>query len=211
MAKKTDNHNPKVKLDLRRYFLRKYHADEPPRVLDCCQGSGLLWRRLREEFAVASYWGLDLKPQKGRLKLDSVRVLAQPGWDQNVIDVDTYGAPWKHWLALLENVQLPATVFLTIGQNKMVGGFQGAPPRELVDALNLPSQLPPSIAAKLWDVGAKSLLAMGCVGRTMVAEAVEAVSDGNARYIGVRLEKCRTGGETPARRHPRAKKEPANV
>ena len=44
---RTDNSDPRAKLELRRYFLRKYHPDDPPDVLDCCEGEGLLWRRLR--------------------------------------------------------------------------------------------------------------------------------------------------------------------
>jgi hypothetical protein len=93
---KTDNHDPRAKLELRRYFLRKYHGDGLARVLDCCQGSGLLWGTLRQEFECESYWGLDLKRKPGRLSIDSSRVLAQPGWPQDVIDIDTYGSPWKH-------------------------------------------------------------------------------------------------------------------
>lgn len=92
---KTDNKDPSAKLELRRYFLRKYHAGEPIHVLDCCQATGFLWRTLRQEFPIASYWGLDLKPKKGRLQIDSTRVLEQNGWKQNVVDVDTYGSPWE--------------------------------------------------------------------------------------------------------------------
>lgn len=113
--KKTDNAHPAAKLELRRYFLRKYHAETPPAVLDCCQGEGLLWRALRKEFPVANYWGVDLKPRRGRLSLDSVRILAQPGWTQDVVDIDTYGSPWDHWRALLPRVARPTTVFLTVG------------------------------------------------------------------------------------------------
>lgn len=112
-SNKTDNHNPAAKLALRRYFLRKYHAGERFSVLDCCQGSGLLWGELRREFSDCDYWGVDLKPKSGRLKIDSVRILAQPGWTQNVIDIDTYGSPFKHWAAMLPNVTRPLTVFLT--------------------------------------------------------------------------------------------------
>ena len=183
---KTDNHNPKVKLDLRRYFLRKYHA-EPPSVFDCCQGSAVMWTQLQKEFAVSRYWGVDLKPKKGRLKIDSVRVLQQTGWDFDVIDVDTYGAPWKHWLQILGNLRKPASVFLTIGQNKMVGGFQGAAPKEMIESLGIPTKTPNSIAANLWQLGSRNLLAKALQFATIV-EAVEAVSTGNARYIGVRLE-----------------------
>lgn len=192
MAKqtKTDNHNPKAKLDLRRYFLRKYHAGTPIDVMDCCQGSGLLWNKLQEEFPVTSYWGMDLKPKKGRLKLDSSRVLEQPGWTQNVIDIDTYGSPWKHWLALLPNVARPTTVFLTIGRIIVMGGSPAS--RQELDAcganfkrLALPQSFGPVIA----ENAISYLLSSTCDNDIITTEAVEAVSNGNARYIGLRLEK----------------------
>jgi hypothetical protein len=197
MGKKTDNHDPRAKLDLRRYFLRKYHADDPPRVLDCCQGGGVLWGTLRQEFSLASYWGLDLKPKKGRLELDSIRVLAQPGWTENVIDIDTYGSPWKHWVALLPNVQLPATVFLTIA-TKDGSSFDGGDSREVMNALNLPSQTPKYLRDKIGNIHGTAC-ALHVAGRygIMLCDAVEAVSNGNARYIGVRLEKSQAGAVTP--------------
>jgi hypothetical protein len=115
-TKKTDNANLPAKLDLRRYFLRKYHADGTGRVMDCCAGSGRLWGTLRNEFVIASYWALDLKTKRGRLKVDSSRILAQRGWTENIIDIDTYGSPWTHWENMLPNITAPTTAFLTIGQ-----------------------------------------------------------------------------------------------
>lgn len=120
--KMVDNQYADSKLELRRYFLGKYHA-EPPRVMDCCQGNGVMWRSLQREFKLASYWGMDLKPKRGRLQADSLAVLAAGKWRDNVIDVDTYGNPWKHWLALLPHVTRPTTVFLTHGMNRMGGGL----------------------------------------------------------------------------------------
>lgn len=182
--KKTDNHDPTAKLDLRRYFLRKYHARTPIHVLDCCQGSGLLWAQLRKEFPVESYWGLDLKPKAGRLQVDSARVLAQPGWSQNVIDVDTYGSPWAHWEALLPQLRGPTTVFLTIGQVMM-----GVDSR-LFKALGMGKMRPPqSIGLKLSGIAVSYLLAKGCDYGIIAVEAAEAASGGSARYIGIHLKK----------------------
>lgn len=113
---KTDNACPDVKLALRRYMLDRYHVGEPIRVLDCCQGSGVLWGTLQQEYDLAGYWGVDVKHKPGRLKLDSSRILARPGWRENVIDIDTYGSPWKHWTNLIKTIDHPTTVFLTIGQ-----------------------------------------------------------------------------------------------
>lgn len=180
---KTDNHDPTAKLDLRRYFLRKYHARKAPRVIDCCQGSGLLWDVLKREFRLASYWGLDVKPKPGRLKLASERVLEQPGWQADVVDVDAYGSPWAHWNALLPNVVQPTTVFLTIGQVMM--GVDG----RLLRAMGLGRlKIPPALAVRIQEKGVSYLLARSCDHSKIAVEAVEAVSDGSARYIGIHLK-----------------------
>lgn len=114
-ATKTDNTNLAAKLALRRHFLDRYHSSGPIRVMDCCSGDGIIWRQLRQEYKLDSYWAVDVKPRKGRLQLHSERILAQPGWQENVIDVDSYGEPWKHWRAMLPNISQPTTVFLTVG------------------------------------------------------------------------------------------------
>lgn len=199
---KTDNHNPKAKLDLRRYFLHKYHR-EPPHVLDCCQGGGVMWRTIKREFPVASYWGVDLKPKKGRLKLDSVRILAQSCWPQNVVDIDTYGSPWKHWLAMLPNISKPTTVFLTIGQ------WQMGTDRVILDRLGVGNlRIPPGIAVRLQDVALTYCLTAGCEYGINIIEAVEAVSDGNARYLGVHLEPAKNEA-TPSRERRGREPQPA--
>jgi len=215
MTAKTDNHDPRAKLELRRYFLRKYHADEPPDVLDCCQGGGLLWRKLREEFRVRSYWGVDLKPKKGRLKLDSVRILQQAGWPQNVVDVDTYGSPWKHWAAMLPNITQPTTVFMTMAW--VVASFQQYD-RVAMQAMKMPANIqkkaPKSILAAMTRFATPWLLCMGTEVSITVIEAVEAESTGNARYIGVRLEpQTATAGVVtrPQPQHPIAVKEQSHV
>lgn len=210
---KVDNHNLPAKLELRRYFLRKYHSDEPPHVLDCCQGSGIIWNRLREEFPVASYWGIDKKRKKGRLKIDSARILAQPGWNQNVIDVDTYGSPWAHWGALVPTVVRPITVFLTRGSHS-------TEPLDRYEkravGIHFLREIPRAFWPKLQlaDYSIRCCVTRVCDG-IIVAEAVQAVSNGNARYIGVRLEPAKNGEPelvTPARpKHPHAVKEREHV
>ena len=129
MKNKTDNKNIAAKLKIRRYFLNRYHTDEPPRVLDCCAGGEILWTLLRGEFTVKSYWPLDIKRKSGRLNLDSVLVLSRSGWSQNVIDIDTYGGPWKHYAAMLPNVTQDTTVFLTIGNRNITSGAD--PPKNI--------------------------------------------------------------------------------
>lgn len=115
-TRKTDNKYLETKLHLRRFALDRWNADEPLRVLDCCQGEGVIWRTLRKEYPVNEYVGIDVKDKPGRLKMDSTRLLASGGWGFNVIDVDTYGMPWKHWNALLPHVRCPVLVFLTCGR-----------------------------------------------------------------------------------------------
>jgi hypothetical protein len=180
---KTDNKDPAAKLELRRHFLRTYHEDKPPRVFDCCQATGFLWQTLRSEFPVANYWGVDVKEKKGRLKIDSVRVLEQPGLNADVVDVDTYGSPWKHWAALLPNIKQPTTVFLTIGQVSM--GTDCLIPAAL-GLGDLP--VPPGIALKLHDMALAHLLGAADRHGLKIVECKEAIGGpANARYIGVHL------------------------
>ena len=183
-SRKTDNHDPSAKLALRRFFLDRYHRDGTATVCDCCQGSGFLWRELRREYKVAEYVGFDVKPRKGRLKIDSARYLAAGGWKHNCIDVDTYGAPWRHWKAILKFAQNDLTVFLTIGLIRMGGG--GAMQHEALEALGIPKQTPCGILGGLHDTAQRWLLGEA-LHRFDIVEAMEAVSNGNARYVGLRL------------------------
>lgn len=186
---KTDNGNLQAKLALRRYFLDKYHQGEPIRVMDCCSGSGVMWGTLRRDYELESYWAIDLKPKKGRMKIDSSRVLAQHGWRENVIDIDTYGSPWTHWANLLETVDHEVSVFLTVGQVMM--GISN----EVLRAVGLESlKLPASIKSRLVDFSLSYLLTKGCDNGIKIIEAAEApVNRGSARCFGVRLCKTAAG------------------
>lgn len=193
MPRKTDNSSPAAKLALRRMFLKKYHADDPPDVLDCCQGEGRIWKQLRlDGFEVASYWGVDLKPQRGRLRIDSIKILSQRGWTQNVIDIDTYGSPWKHYLAMLPRVKHPVTVFLTIG----VGGpGRIRVGREELDAMGLPDgvkSMSGAITHPLLDHAIHCSLTRAYAYGLEIVEALEVyeppLSKWRTRYYGVRLE-----------------------
>ena len=178
-----DNGDLGAKLKLRKYFLEKYHVRTPPRVFDCCQGEGKIWSTLREEFQTAEYWGVDKKPKKGRLNIDSLRVLGQTGWEADVVDIDTYGSPWKHWVAMLPNIRGPLTVFLTVGQWLM------GTDRAMLDALGVGSlNLPPGLAVKLHDTGINCLLAKAhdfSLELTEIQGCRSRFSHG--RYIGVRI------------------------
>jgi len=186
MDKKTDNHNAGSKLALRRYFLDKYHKLTPPVVFDCCQGEKMLWSILEREYVLDSYFGVDLKIKKGRLKIDSSRILEQKGCEFDVIDVDTYGEPWKHFLNLLANLSKPCTVFLTIATIKAAGG--GNISKSMSKALgvhNLPS-FPQSLKGKISEYGTEQFLGMA-LKYCEVQECKEVESFGHARYLGLRL------------------------
>jgi len=208
MGKKTDNHNINAKLELRRYFLRKYHADQPPSVFDCCQGSGKLWGILRNEYQVASYWGVDVKPKKGRLKVDSSRML-QAGVRADVVDIDTYGYPWKHWNAINSDLRSPVTVFLTFGLTNIGSSVEKCAAEAIgVSGLKLPSTIWSNIA----NMSASYCLTKHCEFSTII-EAVESLSDGNARYFGIRVEPKQNEpiASTIGSEHQQAIKEPAHV
>lgn len=185
---KTDNGHLAHKLALRRHFLTKYHRETPPRVFDCCQGSQVIWTQLRSEFEVSTYWGVDLKPKRGRLKLDSQRVLNQPGWAFDVIDCDTYGAPRIHWQAIARHLSQPATVFLTIGSTL----FHGSTDNAALRAMGLGAftkKLPSSFRRFLSPISTHFALTEVQVSCNIrIVDAVEAIAGGNARYIGVRVE-----------------------
>lgn len=185
---KTDNHNAESKLALRRFFLEKYHREDPPSVLDCCQGSMLLWGTLRNEFQVADYLGVDLKPKPGRLKVDSVRILDQDGWQFDVIDVDTYGEPWAHYAAICERLTKPVTVFLTVCTIAAAGGGNISKVLRKGMGIHHLEKLPKAICGKLGQKSLSIMLATA-LSNCRVIECVESVSTGNARYFGLRLEK----------------------
>lgn len=191
MKTKTDNHNIFAKLDLRRRFLNRYPARS---VLDCFMGSGEVWGRLRKDYAV-KYWGVDVKPAKGRIKIDSERILAQPGWGQDVVDLDAYGSPWAHWLALLSTCDHAVTVFLTVGLIQMGGGggLSGAAKGALGIAFT--RDMPQSLGGHLHDFATGALLGVA-LRKFKVVECAEALNPGgHARYFGIRLEPLRTPDE----------------
>jgi hypothetical protein len=196
-TKKTDNRNLDHRVALRAHFLRKYHTDgRPVRVLDCCQATGKIWLHLRKDFALDQYWGVDMVRRKGRLAVDSTRILKLRGWEANVIDIDTYGSPWKHWFRLLETAEQPAvSVFLTIGVLRICGGGCD---REFLRGVGIDFKtlrLPPILGTR---VGMNMLPAAIARARDFgfqIVDCLEAPSppgqEGRAivRYIGVHLRK----------------------
>jgi hypothetical protein len=203
LAPKTDNANLKSKLELRRHMLRRHHAAGDIRVFDCCQGSGVIWGRLRSEFPVVSYWGVDVKPKRGRLKIDSRRVVCQPNLRCNVIDIDTYGMPWDHWLGLLQNVCEPTTVFLTIGLVTMGGGSSLS--KSVRSSVEIPADWPlsPVFTEELVRLSVSRFLSLPASGGYRVVEAWESTRGARARYIAVRIDRPAAEPERPRSKKPR--------
>jgi hypothetical protein len=188
MSAKTDNHNPAAKLELRRYFLRKFHVEEPPSVLDCFQGSGLLWGQLRTEFRLGRYWGVDVKPKAGRLKIDSARILEQPGWTADVVDLDAYGSPWKHWCNLVRTFGGESlTVFVTIGMVRIAGGNFDHAMMQMAGCKFHALKVPNSLGVRLAERPTEFALAEAERNGLTATEMVEAFPQRNARYLGIRL------------------------
>ncbi len=189
MSTKTDNHNPATKLLLRRHFLGRYHRDRAPRVLDCFQGSGLIWGQLGAEFPIASYWGVDLKPKKGRLKIDSARILEQEGWAADVVDLDAYGSPWTHWRNLVRTFRGDrVSVFLTFGMVKMFGLSANCDATVLdMAGCRFSRPLPTSLRSRFNGWALDYALGDARKHELDAVEVQEAFPQGRARYIGVHL------------------------
>jgi hypothetical protein len=104
-----------------------------------------------------------------------------------------YGSPWKHWFALLPNVQGPTTVFLTMAMIRMGGG--GNVGNAFLDGIGLRFrrlECPSTLSARLFDWGVEPCLAAARSYGLAIVEAAEMPNPGGyARYIGVRLEKLR--------------------
>lgn len=191
-----DNDAKDAKLYLRRYFLDKYHhasrfdhvdGHRRPNVLDCCQAEGVLWGELRRDYDVR-YLGVDRTVKKGRLAMDSTRILAFPRLPYQIIDVDTYGSPWRHWDTLLPNLIGPTTVFLTLGR---IGGSLATVDAAVMQALGLDrlSRKPPQTLR--WKIDKEAVAS--CFARcyhygVRILEAQEVLpAPKSARYFGVHL------------------------
>lgn len=181
-----DNAETDGKLALRRHFLERYHADRQTAVIDCCQAEARLWSELRHEFDVR-YWGVDRVAKKGRLAIDSVRLLAQPNLPYDVIDVDTHGSPWQHWKTMLPNIRKPTSVFLTLGK---AGGLTSVD-SAVLDALGLSrlrTPIPNALRWKLDGLSVGACLAQALTWGLKISEAVECYPPApNARYFGLHV------------------------
>jgi len=187
--KKTDNHNLKAKLNLRRSFLSELHADKPFSVVDCFSGAEeAIWTQLRKEFNVGEYLALDIKAKPNRLKIDSLRYLRTQTWTHDVIDLDAYGSPWRHWHEVLKR-GLSCTVFLTVGSK----GFR-MQQTEALQILGITFQVPGGLHAGLEKMVIWANLGLALDNFTVERAAQAENPGGNALYFGLRLIKKQ---ETP--------------
>jgi hypothetical protein len=111
--------------------------------------------------------------------------------DFDVIDVDTYRYPWKHWGQICKHASQGMTVFMTRG-NCLVGG--GQVDKAILQALGLhfSVQIPAPLLHALIDEALPAIFAQANNGKVRVVEAAEGSCGPHARYFGVRLEKLAT-------------------
>lgn len=176
-----DNKSLAEKVAVRLHFVRKYHSDDA-RVFDCCQGAGLVWKNVKESVELKSYWGVDLKPRSGKISMNSLEVLGRKLRD-NVIDVDTYGEPWEHWLKMLPNITQPTSVFLTWTSLCMMGMSNVV--KQYVFGGQL--QMPPTLYGKLWGYANACLLTAPERHGLEIVECMEPICKSPSRYIGIHL------------------------
>ena len=118
MSKRCDNADIEGKIGLRRYCLKRWHKDRSLRVVDACSGYGRVWTELGKEWDLTSWLRLDARRiGPGIIKIDSRRWLSGISWDADVLDIDTYGEPWRLLQsALYRELTHSLSIFLTDGK-----------------------------------------------------------------------------------------------
>jgi hypothetical protein len=147
-----------------------------------------IWKILRSEFD-CEYWGGDVKEKKGRIKINSERILALEGFDADAIDIDTYGRPWRHFLASLPNVKKRTIYFLTIGIIKIGGGKLQT--EELKFLPNFGEiKMPQKIIADLRQFAEmKILLSIEKYGLKIIEAKVIEPENSHVKYVGLAIDK----------------------
>ena len=157
-------------------------------MFNCCEGDDVCWRTLRREYPACQVVGFDLKKKRGRVAIDSSRVLSLDGCRYDAVDIDTYGHPFKHLFALMRAMPEGAvTVFLTFGRIKYGGAHSEIVKLAGLDGFSV--KPPVSLASKAVEDSLSYAFTHECASKIVVAYAAEAFPRGNARYIGLRLEK----------------------
>jgi hypothetical protein len=184
--KQLDNTNFESKIVLREHFLEKYHKGTRPKVLDCCAGQQKIWKRLRSRYDV-DYLGCDTKVIPGTLHVDSAIYLnSGNGATFDVIDIDTYGCPFRHLEAAAPHVKKPTTFFVTYGHNGMTTP-QAAELKALGITFKAPQSLVRMASTELLGELLASLLLPNVIEYAAETEGGKGRATTFVRYIGLRV------------------------
>lgn len=187
--KQTDNRFLAPKLLLRKYFVEKYFGQNEAAVCDCCAGDKVVWGNLLCDFPKLNYVGFDVKHKRYAFRIDSARILDLP-CSFDVVDIDTYGEPWKHYFNMLKNNAKDfVVVFLTIGFIRAAGGGNSSLLARKIFFGAAANSIPRSYASDYIFKNANFLIAKAFDYQYDIIEAQEAFPEENARYIGVALRR----------------------
>ena len=111
-------------------------------------------------------------------------VFSRPANTDGYFDIDTYGNPWDHWVALLPNVSARMLVFLTVGS---YGGL-GRLSKTALRVLGLASiHVPPVIQPRLLDRSINACLALP-LKRGLSVTVWTTKASKNAQYFAALVE-----------------------
>lgn len=186
--KKTDNKQIDMKLELREQVLRRAGV-KACRVLDLFAGRGEIWTAMRSRIKVVRYVPCDKTPRMpGTIRGDSTDERFLAAFDMrnfNVVDIDTYGEPWRPYRLLAERVVHPTVFFLTHGEVSGLGGCNTS--AFVLETLGIP---------KNWPIPQKIGLARYAA-RIMTSKPLSnvrlawgnRVSVSNVNYLGILIER----------------------
>ena len=124
--------------------------------------------------------GVDIKPIRGHLKIDSRKLLKANTGEFDVIDIDVYGSPLRYLDILLPLIKKQIILFLTFGK---VGGW--GYDRIINNILGIKFDIPPTIGASINSRFLEEILAGQINKFAKIIECRESPCSRNARYIGV--------------------------
>lgn len=168
----------------------------PLRVIDCCAGSGVIWRTLMKEFEVERYLAIDKNPAKGRIATDSARVLLSRPLSWNVIDIDTYGSPMRHFKALEGGIESPTVVFLTYGRIP-VGTDDSLLWRDVGWTDEFARRVPAMLRHRIIGRYGTSSALRSASGAAIIIEAFGYRTPTGTEYVSVLMDKAPAGAPTP--------------
>jgi hypothetical protein len=185
---KTDNKNLDAKILLRRRVLDEAKFAEH-RVLDLCAGEGSVWRAMRQHAKLDDYVPVDLEPRLPGTIVGNVkdeRFLSAFDLSRfNIIDIDTYGEPWKPWAFLQEHLTAATAIFLTHGAVSTPGGAKVS--NFVLERLGIPPTWAIPMKRDLSEFAAPYMLHPGKSARTRIAKGWK-VSLHNVTYYGLICE-----------------------